>query len=143
MYYSSVAPFRNWDAWIRLNMKYAAGVPDRYFPQFKRDFQSISRDAWVNLMRANLSYRIPAGLDRVMARVLVVTGKKEYASMQQSARELVAAIKTAEGYTVDLGKRASLAQEHNWALSAPDLFRETIRAWIDHAPLPEALTPLP
>src|SRR5690242_10848352 len=24
-YYSSVAPFKNWDAWIRLNTKYAAG----------------------------------------------------------------------------------------------------------------------
>jgi pimeloyl-ACP methyl ester carboxylesterase len=141
-YYSSVAPLKNWDAWIRLNMKYAAGIPDQYFANFKRDFQSITRDAWVNLMRANVTYRLPAGLDRVASPVLVVVGSKEYPAMHQSARDLIANIPHAQGYAVDLGKRATLAEEHNWALSAPEIFTDMVRAWLEHSPLPPALVPL-
>jgi pimeloyl-ACP methyl ester carboxylesterase len=141
-YNSSVAPFRNWDAWIRLNMKYAAGVPDQYFVQFKQDFQSLGKDAWVHLMRANLTFRLPHGLERATTPALVVVGAKEYAAMRQSARDLAAALPNAHAYTVNLGRKASLAQEHNWALTAPGIFTAMVRAWIEHTPLPAALQAL-
>jgi pimeloyl-ACP methyl ester carboxylesterase len=141
-YYSSVAPFKNWDAWIRLNMKYSAAVPEQYFPQFKQDFQALSKDAWVNLMRANMSFRLPAGLERATMPTLVVVGAKEYAVMRQSACDLVTALPNARGYSVGLGKHASLAMEHNWAINAPDVFAAMVRAWIESKPLPEQLKPL-
>ncbi len=34
-------PFKKVDWWIRLNMKYSAGVPGKYFSQFKQDFQNL------------------------------------------------------------------------------------------------------
>ena len=36
----------------------------------------------------------------------------------------------------------SLAEEHNWNLTAPDLFNQTLRAWITDQPLPPELRPL-
>jgi pimeloyl-ACP methyl ester carboxylesterase len=138
-YRLGVAPLRNADWWIRLNMKYAAAVPDAYFAEFKRDFQSMSEDGWVNLMLANQRFRLPAGLERATAPALVVVGNKEYAAMKQSARDLAAALPNALACTVTLGPQASLGQEHNWALNAPELFAATVRAWIEGKALPEAL----
>jgi pimeloyl-ACP methyl ester carboxylesterase len=33
MYWSAIGPLKGWDAWVRLNMKYSAGIPDAYFDQ--------------------------------------------------------------------------------------------------------------
>jgi hypothetical protein len=76
MYRVSIPPFRNTDWWIRLNMKYAAGVPDEYFPQFKENFQTITESEFVNLLIANQTYRLPRGLDRATVSTLVLAGKK-------------------------------------------------------------------
>jgi len=134
-----VTPFKNADWWMRLNMKYAAGVPDAFYPYFKKDFQDLSEEEYVNLMLANQAFRLPAGLDKAAAPTLVIAGHKEYPAMQQSARDLVAALPTACGALLNLGPKASLASEHNWALTAPDLFARTVRAWIEEKPLPAKL----
>jgi pimeloyl-ACP methyl ester carboxylesterase len=140
-YYVFVAPFSNWDAWIRLNMHYSAGIPDEYFPDFKREFQTLSRDGWVNLMRANQTFRLHGTLSRVTCPVLVTAGAKEYPAMLQSARDLLQALPIARGALIDLGKQSTLAQEHNWAMNAPDAFASAVRAWLTGSPLPDSLKP--
>lgn len=137
-----IPPFKKVDWWIRLNMKYAAAIPDSYFPQFKEAFQSYTRDAFVHLMVENQSFRMPAGLERVTVPTLVVVGKKEYREMIQSARDLVATLPHATGRMVSLGSQSSLGQEHNWSMNAPDLFSRTVRAWVTGQPLPAELLPL-
>jgi len=141
-YRMSVPPFKNNDFWIRLNMKYSAGVPDQYYPQFRETFQQLTEDAFVHVMVENMGFRLPAGLDRVTAPTLVVVGHKEYAAMRQSARDLAAAIPSARGYEVRHTKRLSLAEEHNWNMQAPELFTRMVRAWITDQPLPDELRPL-
>ena len=91
-YRMSVAPFRNADWWIRWNMRSAAGVPEEYFAEFRESFRTLSERGFVDLMAANQSFRLPAGLDRVTARVLVVCGAGEYAAMKLSAEDIAAAI---------------------------------------------------
>jgi pimeloyl-ACP methyl ester carboxylesterase len=76
-----IAPFRKNEFWIRLNMKYSAGIPEQYYPQFKVDFQEMDEDGFANLMVANQRFRLPPGLERANAPALVVVGKKEYAAM--------------------------------------------------------------
>jgi pimeloyl-ACP methyl ester carboxylesterase len=142
LYRWSVEPFKNSDWWIRLNMKYAAGVPEKYYSQFKEDFQNNSEAAFTHLMLENQSFRLPPGLERATAPTLVVVGAKEYSAMRQSAHDLGAALPNAIGYTLSLGEKASLQQEHNWALHAPDLFAETTRAWIEGKALPPELHPI-
>jgi len=142
VYWTMMAPFKNWDAWIRLNARYSAGVPEAYFEDFRRDFRSMTRDAWVNVMTANLGYRLPAGLERYPSPALVMVGKKEHAVMRRSAAALLAALPAGQGRRLKHTQRWSLAEEHNWALKVPELFARTVRAWVTGAPLPDELEPL-
>ncbi|MEP6689572.1 MAG: alpha/beta hydrolase [Gemmatimonadaceae bacterium] len=136
----TVRPFLDADWWIRLNMKYAAGVPAEFFAEFKRDFQQLTESELVNLIVANQRFRLPAGLERVEVATLVVAGRKEGVAMRQSVRDLVAALPRATGGSFSLGNRVSAAMEHNWALTAPELFARTVRAWIDGGALPPEIS---
>ncbi len=138
-YWSAIGPLKWWKGWIRLNMRYSAGVPDAYFPQFLADFRAQTADAFTHVMCENMGFRQPAGLERVTAPTLVVVGRREYAAMQQSARDLVAAIPGARGCLATVGR--SLAENHNWSLYAPALFTQMVRAWIEGTPLPDVLSP--
>lgn len=141
-YRYGVTPFQKSDYYARLNMKYSAGLPDQYFPQFREAFRSYTEAAFVHQMTANMSFRKPAGLERAQAPVLVIVGKKEYAAMQRSACDLVAALPNARGMTVSHTGRWSLAEEHNWSMKAPDLFAAAVRSWVSGQPLPAELEPL-
>jgi len=138
-YRFSIPPFKNSDWWIRLNMKYAAGIPDEFYSYFKKDFQDMTEPEWVNLMVANQRFRLPNGLKKAVAPTLVIAGRKEYSAMKQSVRDLVAVLPRAKGGLINLGKNSSLAKEHNWALTAPELFAKTVRAWIEEKPLPSEI----
>jgi hypothetical protein len=131
-----VTPFKNNDWWMRLNM-HSNGISDDYYADFKRGFQSMTENSMVNLMFAGFNYRLPAGLEKANLPVLVVVGNKEYKEMQASGRDLLGALPNARGVIVSLGPKATLAQEHSWAMTAPDLFTATLKAWIEDRPLPE------
>lgn len=135
-YRMSIPPFLNSDGWIRLNMKYATGIPDEYYAQFKKSFQETTESQFVNLMLSNQTYRLPKGLEQAAVPTLVLAGKKEYAAMKQSVRDLVAALPNAQGGLINLGKKFSMANEHNWALATPELFAKTVRAWINGKDMP-------
>jgi pimeloyl-ACP methyl ester carboxylesterase len=137
-----VEPFRNIDWWIRLKMKYSSGVPEKYYPQFKQDFQNLSADQFTHVIVENQRFRLPGGLNRVSIPILVVAGKHEYSVMRQSVKDIATAIPTAKGYLVAHPKKLSLAEEHNWNLTAPDVFTQMVRAWITGQPLPVELQPL-
>ena len=105
MYDLSIPPFRNADWWIRLNMKYAAGIPAQFFPQFKRDFQHLTREGFIDTMMENQAFRLPAGLENCTARVVAICGKHEYPAMQSSARLLVETLPNALGFLLDLNPK--------------------------------------
>lgn len=134
-----VEPFRNMDWWIRLNMKYSAGVPAQYFPQFKKDFQNLTGDLFAHVMVENQRFRLPERLKRISVPTLVVAGKREYGVMRQSVYDIAAAIPTAKGFLVHHPRRMSVAEEHNWNLTAPGLFTQMVRAWITGTALPSEL----
>lgn len=134
-----VEPFKNIDWWIRLNMKYSAGVPETYYPQFKRDFQNLSGDLFAHVLIENQRFRLPIGLDQVSVPTLVVAGKREYGVMRQSVRDIVDAIPTAKGFLVSHSRRLSRAEEHNWNMTVPHLFTNMVKGWITDQPLPAEL----
>ncbi len=141
-YRISIPPFKNTDWWIRLNMKYAAGIPDEFYSYFKKDFQDMTESEWVNLLIANQQFRLPAGLEKAAASILVISGRREYSAMKESVRDLVKVLPHVRGGFINLGKNSSMAKEHNWALTAPGLFAQTVRAWIEEKPLPGEIEPL-
>jgi pimeloyl-ACP methyl ester carboxylesterase len=138
-----MAPLKNSDWWIRTNMHGAAGITEEaYFPDFKADFQKMTEDSLVHMMVSSLNFRLPGGLDKADVPVLVVVGSKEYKEMKLSGLDLLKVLPKARGVMVDLGPKSSLAKEHNWAITAPDFFAATVRAWVSGQPLPAELKPL-
>jgi pimeloyl-ACP methyl ester carboxylesterase len=137
-YRLAIRPFINCDWWIRLNMKYAAGLSDEFYANFKKDFQQMTESGFVNTIMANQHFRLPDGLDKAAASTLVIAGQKEHAAMKQSVRDITASLPCAEGAIFDLDK--SRAAEHNWGVTSPELFARTVRAWIEEKPLPQELT---
>ena len=138
-YYSTVAPFKHSEWWIRLNMKYAAGVPSQYYPQFCQNFRGLTAAGFSHVMLENLRFRLPASLARVRTPTLVVVGQNEPAVMQQSARDLAAALPQAQAYAVHHTPPMRAVEAHNWGLTAPALFAQTVRSWVTDRPLPAAL----
>ncbi len=136
----AVAPLQSSRWYARLNMRYAAGVPAQYFPQFWDDFQRLTAESFAQVTAANLAFRRPAGLERAAAPALVVVGQREYAVMKASARDLAAALPNARGMVARVGRDAATA--HNWNLTAPEIFTAALRAWLTDQPLPAELTPL-
>ncbi len=138
-----MAPLKNSDWWIRTNMHGAAGISDEaYFPDFKADFQKMTEDSLVHMMISSLNFRLPAGLEKANLPVLVVVGSKEYKEMKLSGLDLLKVLPNARGVMVYLGSKSTLAKEHNWAITAPDFFAATVRAWVGEQPLPVELKPL-
>ncbi len=138
-----MAPLKNSDWWIRLNMHGAAGIRDEaYFPDFKADFQRMTEDSLIHMMVSSLNFRLPAGLDRADVPVLVVVGSREYKEMKLSGLDLLRVLPHSRGVMVDLGPQSSLAKEHNWAITVPDFFAATVRAWVSDQLLPAELKPL-
>jgi len=132
-------PLKNWDWWIRLNMKYSAGIPLELFPDFKRVFQTMDEDAFARIMTAGINFRLPAGLERVTTRTLVTVGSREYRAMKESVKMLAAVLPNAQSFVVRTEHQHNLAESHNWAISTPDLFATCLKAWISGSQLPDEL----
>lgn len=135
-----VAPLKNSDWWIRLNMKYAAGIPEKYYMEFSKSFKKITEFGFVNLIVENQGFRLPQRLNRVKTPTLIISGKNEYAAMRQSAQDIASAIPNSHIYEVSHMRKMTVAEEHNWSLTNPELFTQTVRAWINDQPLPSNLT---
>lgn len=127
-------PFRNIGFMVRANMK-GYGVPDKYFAEFAADTRRMTADSFTHVTTENMTFRIPPGLERVTAPVLIVVGQHEMKVMNDSARDLLKAIPNALG-------RIATHRGHNWVLETPDLFGRVVRAWINDQPLPSEMRPL-
>jgi hypothetical protein len=62
--------------------------------------------------------------------------------MRRSTADVAAAIPGAVAYEVVHEGRLSVAQQHNWNLTDPQLFNAMVRAWMTGAHLPAAFRPL-
>ena len=120
-------------------MKYSAGIPQDFFQDFKRVFQTMDEDAFARIMAAGMSFRLPAGLKTVKTPVLVAVGSREYGAMKESAKMLAAALPNVQAYIVSTERHHNLAQSHNWALSTPDLFAASVKALVTEGDLPRKL----
>lgn len=136
----TVTPLQNSRWYARLNMRSAGGIPEQYFPQFWDDFRQMTAGSFAHVVAEGMAFRQPPDLERAHVPVLVVVGRKEYAPMQASARDLLKVLPDARGVVVAVGR--SLAENHNWNLNAPELFTRTVQAWLAAQPLPAELTPL-
>jgi pimeloyl-ACP methyl ester carboxylesterase len=127
-------PFRNMKWLVKWNMQ-GLGVPDEYFEEFRRDTAALTIDGFARMTVANGNNHIPANLQNVTVPTLILVGEKELKIMKESVRDLLAVMPSAQGYVVS-------GAIHNWSLQLPDLFTQTVRAWITGRALPDALVAL-
>jgi pimeloyl-ACP methyl ester carboxylesterase len=96
------------------------------------DFKAFSSKTLSLVMRNYLDIEIPTA---TQSPTLVVVGQRETVLAKRAARTLSRSIPGARGAMIpDCG--------HVWNLEEPDLFAETVRAWVTDAPLPDRLTTL-
>lgn len=123
-------PFKD-AAWlVRANMK-SLGIPEQYFAEFAADTKAMTLDSFVRVTMANALFRIPPRLDQARVPTLFLVGQKELKLMRDSLHDLMKAMPSAHG--------ASVAHAiHNWSMQLPDVFTQTVRAWITDRELPQA-----
>lgn len=124
-------PFRNMTWLVKWNMQ-GLGVPVEYFEEFRRDTAALTLDGFVRMTLANGRNRVPPHLQVVTVPTLLLVGEKELKIMHASVRDLLTAMPSAQGYVV-------AGAIHNWSLQLPDLFTQTVRAWITDRALPKDL----
>ncbi len=139
--YRLIQPLNRYAWWARLNMR-SYGIPERFLPEMMATYASLTPEAFAHVIVENQQFRLPAGLEKVAAPTLAVGGSKEYKVMHESIRDLAAAIPGAQGCLVHHARKLSLSEEHNWNLSAAELFTRSVRAWIEDRPLPAELKPI-
>lgn len=139
VYWLGIRPWKHNDAWIRWNMRTSAGIPDRHFESFKRNFQSLTRDGWAHVMSENYTYRAPAGLEKVSVPVLLIAGPHETADIQPTNRLLKSLFPNSRSVLVGVERGWSAAQEHNWPFTDPELCAAALRAWALGQLLPTGL----
>ena len=61
--------------------------------------------------------------------------------MQESVRLLAEKLPNSKAYLINLGEHSSLSAEHNWALTVPEEFAESLRSLLENKPLPKVLMP--
>jgi pimeloyl-ACP methyl ester carboxylesterase len=139
--YRSIVPLNKYAWWARLNMR-SNGIPEQYLQETLETYKTLTADAFAHVIVENQKFRLPVGLEKGSAPTLVVAGRSEYKVVHQSVRDVASAIPGAQARLVHHAKRMSLSQEHNWSMTAPELFTRTVRAWIEGQPLPDELKPL-
>ncbi|MBS8261699.1 alpha/beta hydrolase [Roseibium polysiphoniae] len=81
--------------------------------------------------RLALNFDAEAALPKVTAKTLVLAGAKEHSAIKESLSAFSGLPNGAARIVPDLG--------HGWIGQAPDLFADTLRAWIEDSQLPQRL----
>ncbi len=107
-------------------------IPKGLIRKFKESTYVISEDSSDRIIRENLLFERPNGLEKVNTPVLVMFGEKDYRIIKESADELLNVIPNSKG---------AVAREvgHMWNMEKPELFKDVLRAWITDNPLPATL----
>jgi pimeloyl-ACP methyl ester carboxylesterase len=127
-------PFRNMTWLVKWNMQ-GLGVPAEYFEEFRKDTAAMTIDGFVRMTMANGNHHVPPNLQAVTVPTLLLVGEKELKIMRQSMFDLMRVMPSARGCVVS-------GAIHNWSLQLPDLFTQTVRAWITNRRLPEQVAPI-
>jgi len=132
---SRYMPVRTWPRLVRANLR-TLSIPQRYYPELLEDTARLSRDGFLRMMCANLNYRCPAALERVTVSTLLTVSSAEPPAMGRSVDEVAARIPGARAVNVP-------SAAHNWNVQKPELYAQTVHAWIRQQTWPAELEQRP
>ena len=117
--------------WFAKMQARALGIPESMFADYYRDTCALRETDMIRFMQANAGYQMKEGLADTSARVLVVAGGKERREIRRSARLLHSAIPNSRLWTPAHYKHGACSLRH------PQLYAETLHAWIEGGVLPK------
>ena len=109
------------------------GIPDQYRDLLYDDLLKTATESFTRTtIRALMSMQLPTAY---AGPLLVCVGGKETPTARQAAQKLVDVLPNSRGVIAP-------GLKHVWNLQQPDLFSDTVRAWVMEHPLPAALQPI-
>lgn len=120
-------PLTKAEWFIKMQAK-ALSVPDDDFANYYNDSMSITAEALENILRENINFGLPEGLEYCTVPTLILVGQKERRVMRNSAKDLVSAIPNSQGYLVQ-------GVGHNFSFEDPNLYNNVLRAWLTNKQL--------
>lgn len=130
----AMVPFLKTNAFIRANAR-ALRVPDDSYTGYARSVRQLSRRSYLRASGDAGRFRLPPNVASITVPTLLVAGAREHPLILRSLRETVVALPNAEGRIApDVG--------HGWNGEQPELFTQTVSAWITWSPLPAELLPI-
>ena len=127
------SPIQNTSFMVHANMRQLS-VPDEYEAEFRADTRLMTPDFYTQVIVESMTYPLPSIADA--SGLLVACGEMEPGLIRKSARMI-------RGEHPGVPCVVASGVGHNWGMEKPDLFAAMIRAWVEHAPLPSELQPLP
>ena len=107
-------------------------IPEEGYAAFKQGMVTMSAASFTRSFLQALSLRQPTGLERVTCPTLFVAGEKEPEAVRQSNRLLARSMPHAQSCLAP-------GMGHGWLAAVPALHCQMVEAWINDAPLPQAL----
>ena len=128
------APVKDNDFFIKASMR-TYNMPKDFFKVFKESTLLLKHDSLERILTENMLFKLPHGLEKVEAPIIIMTGEKDYKIIKESANDLLMSLSGSVGYMApNLG--------HAWNLEDPDLFNLVLRRWITDGSLKDVLLPM-
>ena len=108
-------------------------IPRNLRSKFKESTYIIEPYSLDQIIRENMLFQMPEGLENANVPVLVMTGEKDYRIVNESARNLLKVLPNS--------KMASAPKSgHMWNMENPDLFNNVLRSWLKDETLSNVLS---
>lgn len=124
-------PVKDTDFFIKANMR-TYNMPKSIFNEFKESTHLIKPASLNRILKENMLFKMPDGLEKANVPVLVMTGQKDYRIIKESAKDLLNVLPNSKG-------AMALKTGHMWNIENPDLFNNVLRAWITDKTLPSGI----
>lgn len=99
-------------------------IPKSLIKKFKESTYAIHSESAERIIRENMLFKMPNGLDKAKVPALVMAGEKDYIIVKESAKDLLNVLPNSKGAMV-------LKVGHMWNMENPEIFNKILRAWIN------------
>ena len=107
-------------------------IPKNLLDKFRESTYVIEPYSLDKILRETILFKMPDNLEHVDVPVLVMAGEKDYRIINESALNLLNVLPNSKG-------AVALKVGHLWNIENPELFNNTLRAWLTHGKLPEKI----
>ena len=100
-------------------------IPKNLVRKFKESTYIIQSESAERIIRENILFKIPVGLENADVPVLVMVGEKDHRIVKESAKNLINILPNSKGAT-------ALKVGHMWNMENPELFNKVLRTFLNN-----------